>query len=53
MPIIECDAPVYKTDTLITQKGNAASRTINFALPPEAGRWLDENAPPPAPPTIN
>ena len=45
VPVLECDAPVYKTDKLVTKKGNAASRTIQFVLPPEAGCWLDENAP--------
>jgi hypothetical protein len=45
VPTIECDAPVYKTEKLVTKKGNPASRTINFVLPPEAGCWLDENAP--------
>lgn len=45
IPILECDAPVYKTDKLVTKKGDAASRAIKFVLPPEAGCWLDENAP--------
>jgi hypothetical protein len=45
VPTIECDAPVYKTEKLVTKKGNAASRVIKFVLPPEAGCWLDENAP--------
>jgi hypothetical protein len=45
VPVLECDAPVYKSDKLVTKKGNPASRTINFVLPPEAGCWLDENAP--------
>lgn len=45
VPVLECDAPVYKTNKLVTKKGDAASRVIKFALPPEAGCWLDENAP--------
>jgi hypothetical protein len=45
VPTIECDAPVYKSEKLVTKKGDAASRTIKFVLPPEAGCWLDENAP--------
>ena len=48
VPVIECEAPVYKSEKLVTKKGNAASRTLKFLLPPEAGCWLDENAPPPA-----
>lgn len=52
VPTLECEAPVYKSEKLFTKKGVPGSRTIKFVLPPEAGCWLDENAPLPgaAPP---
>ena len=45
VPIIECDAPVYKSEVLATKKGDAASRAIKFVQPPEPGCWPDESAP--------
>jgi hypothetical protein len=48
-PKIECDAKVFKTDKLVTKKGDAASHALKFPIAPEAGCWLDESAPPPMP----
>ncbi|WP_438020519.1 hypothetical protein WMF18_16215 [Sorangium sp. So ce315] len=47
------NAAVYKTDKLVTRKGDAASRTIHFAAPPKPECWESEipaAEPPPAPP---
>jgi hypothetical protein len=49
----ECgDAVVYKTVTLTTKKGDAASHVVQFEAPPKAECWMsDAPPPPPAPPT--
>ncbi|MGK3994186.1 hypothetical protein [Sorangium sp. So ce1024] len=47
------NATVYKTDKLVTRKGDAASRTVHFAAPPKPECWESEvpaAEPPPAPP---
>ncbi|WP_437737672.1 hypothetical protein [Sorangium sp. So ce1335] len=47
------NATVYKTDKLVTRKGDAASRTLRFAAPPKPECWESEvppAEPPPAPP---
>ncbi|WP_437640688.1 hypothetical protein [Sorangium sp. So ce854] len=47
------EAAVYKTDKLVTRKGDAASRTIRFAAPPKPECWESEvpaAEPPPAAP---
>jgi len=39
----ECgEAQVYKTDKLVTKKGDAASHVITFAAPPKAECWQSE-----------
>lgn len=49
----ECgEAKVYKTDTLVTKKHDAASHVIHFAAPPNAACWTSE-LPPPAVPTAS
>lgn len=45
VPVLECDAPVYKSEPLATKKGDTASRAIRFVPPPEAGCWPEEGAP--------
>ncbi|WP_437627116.1 hypothetical protein [Sorangium sp. So ce1151] len=35
-------ATVYKTDKLVTRKGDAASRTVRFAAPPKSECWESE-----------
>ncbi|WP_437759991.1 hypothetical protein [Sorangium sp. So ce1389] len=35
-------ATVYKTDKLVTRKGDAASRTVHFVAPPKAECWESE-----------
>ncbi|MGK3982975.1 hypothetical protein WME99_08040 [Sorangium sp. So ce136] len=48
-------AAVYKTDKLVTRKGDAASRTVHFAAPPKAECWESElpaAEPPPALPAV-
>ncbi|WP_437330159.1 hypothetical protein [Sorangium sp. So ce381] len=48
-------ATVYKTDKLVTRKGDAASRTVHFAAPPKVECWESElppTPPPPAPPAV-
>ncbi|WP_437728489.1 hypothetical protein [Sorangium sp. So ce861] len=42
------NATVYKTDKLVTRKGDAASRTVRFAAPPKPECWESE-LPPAAP----
>ncbi|WP_437971419.1 hypothetical protein WMF04_19875 [Sorangium sp. So ce260] len=42
------NAAVYKTDKLVTRKGDAASRTVRFAAPPKPECWESE-LPPAAP----
>ncbi|XXX81739.1 hypothetical protein WMF30_23555 [Sorangium sp. So ce134] len=42
------NATVYKTDKLVTRKGDAASRTVHFAAPPKPECWESE-LPPAAP----
>ncbi|WP_155797928.1 hypothetical protein, partial [Sorangium cellulosum] len=39
------NAAVYKTDKLVTRKGDAASRTIHFAAPPKPECWESELPP--------
>ncbi|WP_437603285.1 hypothetical protein WMF28_16890 [Sorangium sp. So ce590] len=42
----ECgNAAVYKTDKLVTRKGDAASRTVHFAAPPKPACWESELPP--------
>ncbi|XXY49288.1 hypothetical protein WME91_55690 [Sorangium sp. So ce269] len=36
------NATVYKTDKLVTRKGDAASRTVHFAAPPKSECWESE-----------
>ncbi|MGK4005116.1 hypothetical protein WMF31_20985 [Sorangium sp. So ce1036] len=46
------NATVYKTDKLVTRKGDPASRTVRFAAPPKPACWESEVPPadpPPAP----
>ncbi|WP_437282360.1 hypothetical protein WME90_17840 [Sorangium sp. So ce375] len=43
------NATVYKTDKLVTRKGDAASRTLHFAAPPKAECWESELPPADAP----
>lgn len=44
----ECgEAVVYKTEKLVTKKGDAASHVLKFMTPPKAECWMDD-APPPA-----
>ncbi|WP_438001724.1 hypothetical protein WMF26_20535 [Sorangium sp. So ce185] len=46
------NATVYKTDKLVTRKGDAASRTVHFAAPPKPECWESElpaAAPAPSP----
>ncbi len=46
------ETTVYKTDKLVTKKGDRASHKITFAAPPDATCWKND-APPPAPaPTL-
>jgi hypothetical protein len=49
----ECgNAPVYRTEKLVTRKGDAASRTVKFVAPPKLECWESEvprAEPPPAP----
>jgi hypothetical protein len=44
------EATVYKTDKLVTKKGDRASHTIAFAAPPDAACWKGDAPKPPAPP---
>ncbi|WP_437820029.1 hypothetical protein [Sorangium sp. So ce1078] len=39
------NAAVYKTDKLVTRKGDAASRTVRFAAPPKPECWESELPP--------
>ncbi|WP_437947875.1 hypothetical protein WME98_45315 [Sorangium sp. So ce296] len=43
------NATVYKTDKLVTRKGDAASRTVHFAAPPKPECWESELPAAPAP----
>src|SRR6185295_14538831 len=36
------DAAVYKTEKLVTKRGDAASRALRFATPPNAECWMTE-----------
>ncbi|AUX42751.1 hypothetical protein SOCE26_041840 [Sorangium cellulosum] len=45
------NATVYKTDKLVTRKGDAASRTVQFVAPPKPECWESE-VPPAEPPTL-
>ncbi|WP_437492401.1 hypothetical protein WME75_17930 [Sorangium sp. So ce1014] len=48
----ECgNAAVYKTDKLVTRKGDAASRTVRFAAPPKPECWESEIPPAEPPPS--
>jgi hypothetical protein len=38
-------ATVYKTDKLVTKKGDKASHVVKFAPPPNAACWVSETAP--------
>jgi hypothetical protein len=42
------EATVYKTDKLVTKKGDRASHTITFAAPPDVGCWKGDAPIPPA-----
>ncbi|MFO0758385.1 MAG: hypothetical protein U0359_17975 [Byssovorax sp.] len=45
----ECgDAVVYKTTTLVTKKGDAASHVVKFEPPPKAECWAGDVAPVPS-----
>ncbi|WP_049949563.1 hypothetical protein [Sorangium cellulosum] len=49
------NATVYKTDKLVTRKGDAASRTVHFAAPPKPECWESElpaAAPAPSPAAV-
>ncbi|WP_438011022.1 hypothetical protein WME89_21565 [Sorangium sp. So ce321] len=49
------NAAVYKTDKLVTRKGDAASRAVRFAAPPKSECWESElpaAEPPPALPAV-
>ncbi|WP_434047870.1 hypothetical protein [Sorangium cellulosum] len=46
------NAAVYKTDKLVTRKGDAASRTIHFAAPPKPECWESELPPAGSPPAL-
>ncbi|WP_433936670.1 hypothetical protein AB3662_18545 [Sorangium cellulosum] len=49
------NAAVYKTDKLVTRKGDAASRRVHFAAPPKPECWESELPAadsPPAPPAV-
>ncbi|MGK3963526.1 hypothetical protein WMF38_04970 [Sorangium sp. So ce118] len=49
------NATVYKTDKLVTRKGDAASRTVHFVAPPKPECWESElpaAEPPPAVPDL-
>ncbi|WP_438030078.1 hypothetical protein [Sorangium sp. So ce233] len=46
------NAAVYKTDKLVTRKGDAASRTVRFAAPPKPECWESELPPADAPPAV-
>ncbi|WP_437516228.1 hypothetical protein [Sorangium sp. So ce1099] len=49
------NATVYKTDKLVTRKGDAASRTLRFVAPPKPECWESElpaAEPPPALPAV-
>lgn len=40
-PAWQCGkAKVYKTDKLVTKKGDAASRNVRYAMPPDATCWI-------------
>jgi hypothetical protein len=44
----ECgEAEGYKTDKLVTKKGDAASHALTFAAPPKAECWQSDVPPPP------
>ncbi|WP_437682497.1 hypothetical protein [Sorangium sp. So ce131] len=45
------NAPVYKTDKLVTRRDDAASRTLQFAAPPKPECWESE-VPPAQPPPL-
>ncbi|MRG96029.1 hypothetical protein [Polyangium spumosum] len=51
----ECgEAKVYKTDPLVTKKGDRASHELTFQPPPNPACWTDERPaePPPAPAAV-
>ena len=43
------EATVYKTDKLVTRKGDKASHVLQFVPPPDAACWQTEAAPAPPP----
>lgn len=48
--VYECgEATVYKTDKLVTKKGDAASHVVKFIPPPDLTCWTGPPAPPPEP----
>ncbi|XYI02861.1 hypothetical protein ACMHYB_25165 [Sorangium sp. So ce1128] len=46
------NATVYKTDKLVTRKGDAASRTVRFAAPPKPECWESELPAAESPPAL-
>lgn len=51
-PAYKCEgAKVYKTDKLVTKKGDAASRTLHYAHPPDATCHIGPAPEPPPAPT--
>ncbi|MFT3773118.1 MAG: hypothetical protein QM820_47665 [Minicystis sp.] len=45
------EATIYKTEKLVTKKGNRASHAVSFAAPPDAACWVGEAKPAAAPPS--